>query len=508
MKPPFFRKFAVSGLFRHIPHPMKKHIFLILALLSFGLSKASANDVKAYLLYSTFSSPDKGPYLESYLSVIGNSVVLKKNSNGKYQGAIEVSMVFKQGEEIKAVKKYTLNGPETGDTLSRPNFIDLQRIPLANGTYDFEISITDVNKGGKPFSSTQKVTVDYNAEKVIVSDIQLVESFSKSAKPGILTKSGYDLVPYVSNFYPANMKKLSFYAEVYNTKKALGENEKFVINYYIESYDTKVKLGSFSSFSRQTANNVNILLAEIPVDELISGNYNLVIEVKNKLNETMAEKKVFFQRSNPNAQIDINDMVSLNLDASFVSKIKSKDTLIDFIRSLFPISNSLEQTFADNQVVKKDMKEMQQYFLGFWMNRSQTNPEAAWLTYYEEVKKVNKEFGTANKRGYETDRGRVYLQYGPPNQRTQSENEPSAYPYEIWHYYKMKDQSNRKFVFYNPDLVTNDYQLIHSDAKGEIYDTRWELRIHSRNNQSKDLDLERSPEHMGGKTNDYFKNPR
>lgn len=504
-----FRKFAVHKRFKPISRLMKKNFVLIFSFLSLLSATANAGDVKAYLLYSTFNSPGKGPYIETYLSVIGNSVVFKKNSNGKYQGAIEISMAFKQGETIKAVKKYNLLSPEIDDTLKgKSNFIDLQRIPLANGSYDFEISIADVNKAGKPFTTTQKVDINYEGEKVMVSDIQLVESYQKAAAPGVLTKSGYDLIPYVSNFYPVNMSKLGFYAEVYNTKQALGENERFVINYYIESYDTKVKMSNFNSFSKQTANNVNILLSEFPIDQLGTGNYNLVVEVKNKLNEQVATRKLFFQRNNPNAQVDMNDMSSLNVENTFASRLNSKDTLIDYIRSLRPISNSLEQTFADNQIAKRDIKEMQKYFLGFWMNRNQANPEGAWLAYNEEVKKVNKEFGTSNKRGYETDRGRVYLQYGPPNQRTQAENEPSAYPYEIWQYYKMKDQSNRKFVFYNPDLVTNDYRLLHSDAKGEISNPAWELKLHERNNAPKTLDQQNVNDHFGGNSDDNFRNPR
>lgn len=489
---------------------MKKNIFLFLLFTCLASANAIAGDVKAYLLYSTFNSPGKGPYVETYLSVIGNSVVFSKNANGKYQGAIEISMAFRKGEEIKAVKKYNLLSPEIADSsAARANFLDLQRIPLENGEYELDITIADINKGGKPFSSTQKIAIDFDPAKIAVSDIQLVESYTKSTSPGVLTKSGYDLVPYVSNFYPGNMKKLSFYAEVYNSKKILGENEKFLINYYLESAETKVKMSSFRGFSKQTANDVNIVFSEFAIDELMTGNYYFVVEVKNKLNETVVRKTTFIQRSNPNGQLSIYDMASLNLDNSFVAKITSKDTLADYIRSLYPISNSLERTFAENQVKKRDLREMQQYFLGYWMNRNQATPEAAWVMYNTEVQKVNKTFGTQTKRGYDTDRGRVYLQYGAPNQRTESTYEPSAYPYEIWHYYKLPGQSNRKFVFYNPDLVTNDYQLLHSDAKGEINDPRWELRIHERgNNQVRSIDTQKPRENMGSRSSDSFRNPR
>jgi GWxTD domain-containing protein len=162
---------------------------------------------------------------------------------------------------------------------------------------------------------------------------------------------------------------------------------------------------------------------------------------------------------------------------------------------------------------------MQQFFYNFWQSRSASSPEITWLEYYKEVMRVNKEFSTFGLKGYDTDRGRVYLQYGPPDQRAKSDIEPSAYPYEIWEYYSLTDrsqqlsnpfnkQSNKKFVFYNPDLVSNKYVLIHSNAIGETSNPAWDLMLHKRDTQSPNLDSEKKSEHYGGNANDSFQNPR
>jgi len=152
---------------------------------------------------------------------------------------------------------------------------------------------------------------------------------------------------------------------------------------------------------------------------------------------------------------------------------------------------------------------MQQYLYSFWVNRNKENPEAEWNKYNTDVKKVNKLFSTQTMRGYETDRGRVYLQYGAPDQRTVVESEPNSYPYEIWQYYKLKDQSNRKFLFYNQDLVTNNYTLLHSDAKGEVYDAAWSMKLHKRTIQSNNMDVTKPGiDTFGNQSDDLFKNPR
>ena len=112
-------------------------------------------------------------------------------------------------------------------------------------------------------------------------------------------------------------------------------------------------------------------------------------------------------------------------------------------------------------------------------------------------------------RGYETDRGRVYLQYGAPDQRSKVESSPNTYPYEVWQYYKLKDQSNRKFLFYNQDLVTNNYTLLHSDAKGELYDAGWSMKLHKRTIQSNNMDITKPGiDTFGDESDDIFKNPR
>ncbi|MBL0073656.1 MAG: GWxTD domain-containing protein [Bacteroidetes bacterium] len=152
---------------------------------------------------------------------------------------------------------------------------------------------------------------------------------------------------------------------------------------------------------------------------------------------------------------------------------------------------------------------MQQFFYDFWTKRSPVNPEKAWMDYRIEVMRVNNDFGTRIAKGYTTERGRVYLKYGPPNTITKSYNEPSAYPYEVWHYYKIGQQSNRKFVFYNPDLVTNDFMLLHSDAQGEPNNDRWELEIYKRATQSLDFDEKnKGADYFGNKAGENFSNPK
>ncbi len=348
--------------------PMKKFLFTLCCLLCIAFNNIATNSITAYLTYATFNVPSKGPYIETYLSVIGNSVKFIKNANGKYQGAVDIAIDFAQKDNIKNAQKYTLNSPETADTSKGyPNFIDQQRYPLPNGIYNMEISIADKNNPSeKPFVTKIIVTIDFPDNRVVVSDIQLLESYAKSSTAGMLTKSGYDLVPYVSTFYPENSNKIKFYAEIYNSKKIMGEGQKIVLNYFLESSENKVKLNDYSAFSKQSDDVVNILLAEFNIESLPSGNYNLVIEVRDKENKIQAEQKCFIQRKNKQGKLSEVDLKSVNVTNTFVSYYKNIDTLTDYIRSLRPISSSTEIQFAENQVKGKNLELMQQLFYNFW----------------------------------------------------------------------------------------------------------------------------------------------
>lgn len=90
---------------------------------------------------------------------------------------------------------------------------------------------------------------------------------------------------------------------------------------------------------------------------------------------------------------------------------------------------------------------------------------------------VNNSFSTLKIKGYKSDRGYVFLKYGPPNEIEKFPFTQQYYPYEIWHYYSTNNQYNVDFIFYSRDLVTNFYQLIHSTAKDELYDPRWKLKL-------------------------------
>jgi len=60
------------------------------------------------------------------------------------------------------------------------------------------------------------------------------------------------------------------------------------------------------------------------------------------------------------------------------------------------------------------------------------------------------------------------------------DTEPDAVPYEIWYYNNMPQtqQTNVRFLFYNPSLSHNDFKLLHSTCIGERVNSAWETVLY------------------------------
>ena len=497
---------------------MKKIILTLLVFSSVTLI-ANGKNLSAFFSFCTFDRPGQSPYIETYLNVEGNSVKLVLNAENKLQGKIEVQWTYKQNDKVVHFDKYNLLGQAISDT-TQPihNFVDLKKVSLINGDYDVELKITDKNRSDKSYVSTQHITVNYQPEKINISDIEFVESFSVSTKAGTFTKSGYDIVPLVFNFFPKTMTSLKFYAEIYYTKEVLGDDD-FLITYQISGHQNKNIINNLVSYSKQKTSSVNIIMAELPIEDVNSGNYYLSVEVKDKKNNLLASRKAFFQRINPPVKaLRMDDLSVIKIENTFVSYMTDKDTLKNYIASLYPISTQFEANVAENQVKLSNLESMQQFFYYFWSTRNPQDPEQAWLNYYEEVKSVNAEYRCTSRKGYESDRGRVYLQYGRPNSISRSEFDGTTYPYEIWQYYAYKEQSNIKFVFMSRNLSANCYDLIHSTARGEFYDSNWEAQLSSLSkSNSMGGDIDRGDNYSNSSLNgagksgtpkDLFNNPK
>lgn len=460
-------------------------------------------DLLARFEHANFFSPDTSVnhYLETYLNIIGHSVKYENNADGIKQAKIEVTQILRKGDEIIDFKKYQLDGPPLIDSIA-VDIKDQQRFLVEPGRYTIDVVMKDLNlKAPKEKKSSLNIEVQDLSRGTQMSDVEMLESVFETKEKNNLSKSGFDCVPLIDNFYAPEMNKIAFYTEIYNTHRTVGSNERFLLKVSVEKYEDMSPMSEFAAMQKLNTAPVVPVIQVLDITDLQTGKYNLILTLINRSNETMLRKKVFFQRMNTK---NIEDLAQIEIKSTFVNQITSEDTLNMFIACTRPITSAQEKRIMDNHMDEFDMMTKQQYFYNFWKSRNPDNPEESWNLYLKEVRLVQELYSTRIKQGFETDRGRIYLAYGKPDYVESRPNEPSSYPYEMWQYYRIKQFNNRNFIFYMPDLVTNDYQLLHSDMQGEVANYRWQNDLEKRNTPFQDIDQGSGRDHYGGNSSIIF----
>ena len=441
---------------------------LVLCWASFTLASA----LDASVSYAKFKSYNQG-YVEVYLHIVGSTVNFVTVDSSEYQAGVEILILFKQLGQIVKFDKYRLNSPRSPFPM---DFIDQRRFGLENGTYTIEVTVKDLHLEDNTKVFDQVFTLDFEREKIQQSDIQLLSSFRPDSTSNQYTKNGYYLESLPFNFYNKNHSQLIFYSEIYNTDQVL--DEEFVIRYAVERIeingDTKtVILGH----KKRKPAPINVLLLQKNIAELESGNYNLVVEVRDRSNQLLSSKSLFFQRSNPY----LKEIETLNADLSheFVSELDPE--ALDYgLRAIAMNVRENEVEVLNMVIANEDLASKRRFLFSFWLRQNPNKPKLVFDQYMEVAKAIDKLYASGFGHGFETDRGYTFMKYGKPNDIVSVDNDPSAPPYEIWVYYEfpVTQQNNVKFIYYNPSLDGGNYVFLHSTARGELNNPQWEVELY------------------------------
>lgn len=455
---------------------MKNILLVLFVILS---SFESSARPRVFFNYYVFYNESNEPYVETALQFASGSLHFEGDSIGNLQAHVEITQLFKKGDLIVAVDKYNLSSPIMKDS-TIDDFFDLKRFKMPPGNYDFELIVRDLYDSSSVSGSYNINVSSQNKGRIEMSDVEFVQNVSKSNTYDNFTKNGYQLIPYFTNYFPPDYTKMAYYLEFYNADKLVADGQVLAATFQVQSEKTGSFLESYFQYKKLKGASITPVINILPIEELPSGEYNLVINVVNQNNDTLVYKKIPFKRRNDlfveAINVDIND-----LDGSFAKELES-DSIYYYLNSLAPIAPRHEVDKIMRMLKTTDTNYVRQYFYSFWKETNPENPLRGWQDYKMQVQYVEELFGTQIKRGFEADRGRIHLQHGAPNYVTDQEVGTSAYPYQIWHYYKLEARNNVRFVFYNPDLVTNDFPLLHSDLPGEVQNQNWRQEIVKRTN--------------------------
>lgn len=491
---------------------MKKILSIICTALfmTAGISNLFAQDkqLTAVFSYGTFFQSGIGSYVETYLSFDAWNLNFVKTGDN-YQAKVEVVITVSKDDSIELVKKYDLNSPVIkSPELDHFNFLDMQRFSVANGLHKLRIQLRDLNSNNAPTVVEQTLVLNYTRRTTALSSLMMVASVRPTETENILSRGGYDIEPYVNDFVPEQVKQIDYYYELYNINRETRDENLYAVA-HIEIQETGRLLEATQSIRRIDNDSIVPVFGSINIATLPSGNYNLVVEIRNKKNDLLLFKKLPFFRSNPSAT---QQAESLPTNMTFAAKLTDEQELNNYIEALAPIANDAEKRDIYSIIHRPGIEEKQTFMYQFWVRRDPLNADGAWHEYKERVDYVNKNFSWPKTKGIQTDRGRVYLQYGPPDFVRDEKNFVSArhigggvninqssdvseravglqpptvskqgqifyLPYQLWRYNHIPgDDQNRCFIFWD-EFRSGFYTLLHSNAKGEVRDILWERRL-------------------------------
>jgi GWxTD domain-containing protein len=484
---------------------MKKYFLLMVMFLAVMASQAQG--LKAFISHKAYCTNKLQPYIEFTFIVGGNTVQYAPNKHNKYEAGVEIQVDMMQNDSLVNRLHYILSSDQFEDSVraGKPDFADIQNVPLPQGEYFLYFYMKDVNGDTNKLSYIDRIVLDFPEDRISTSKLSLYKGISAPESPGLFIKYGYNLPPLYSNFVPESQYTLPFALEVYNTENILGKST-MKAKCYIEYAETHIAANPNNIITMEyPTKDVVLVFNEFNVFSLPSGNYFAVVQLLDKNDSLLWVDKVFFQKSNPSVKLNIDDYTLTAVKGTFVEKDTNRKVLMDMVKCLYPISNYAEREFYENRLKTISTEQMQQFFYSFWLKRNPANPEQAWLNYKKRVDEVEKLYGSKQVRGYLTDRGRVRLQYGPPDDIKEEPSDPVTLPYEIWHYHYLNGQSNVKFVFYDPVLTGHDYELLHCNMLGERQNPSWQMQLVRNIETQQDIYQTTPTDYWGNEMEDYWK---
>ena len=458
-----------------------KKIFFVAAIISVFASIMPAQNQKELGFdfdYARFNYDTTAVFLEFYYGLNLANMQAKPTDQGLLIEAI-VHIEMKNVESgayfiKKDWKIQNLINPNESDSIQK-TLTGVFGFVVPGGKYALQIIARDAQNPDLTKTISETILLQpFRRDKFCVSEIELASYIKKeNADPkSLFYKNTFEVIPNPLMVYSNRSPVLFFYAELYNLKL---ENEK--TNFTLQ----KILYNSSDVPIYKSTKNINqskdavVELGLINLLKYPTDSYNLVLSlIDPTTNQTFVSSKRFYLY---NPGIVDSTSRSVRVDGGVLgSEFGIYDS--EECDKLFSEAKYIAANDEINQYKKLDSLNAKREFLfKFWKARDD-NPATAKNEYKENymnrVALANKNYSRMNKEGYLTDRGRVVLLYGTPDQKDYFPSEAEMKPYETWFYNQI--EGGVSFIFGDVTGFGN-YELLHSTKRGEIQDENWIRRL-------------------------------
>jgi len=342
-----------------------------------------------------------------------------------------------------------------------------------NGNYKLKVGgVDNFQENHEKFFTENLIVKPYLLSEPSVSNIELATSIKNNgvSKESIFYKNSFEIYPNPAVLYSEKMPVIYFYSELYGLKDT-SENKlklnKMVLNSKGQTVYKKSKKLSNKSNSIVDVGFIN--MKKLPTDT-----YTLMLGIASEKADVgkVSSKKFFFY--NPSVE-DTTNYSKKNIsymDTEF-GVLSDEECDAEFDVCMY-IATSKDVKQYDQLT---DVAAKRKFLYNFWTPKD-TNPYTPGNEYRTEfmIRKdfADNKYSYLGKKGWKTDRGRVLMVYGQPDEIDRNPSETGTNPYETWVYQSI--EGGVIFIFGDVTSYGN-FELLHSTKRGEIVDPNWMRRL-------------------------------
>ncbi len=453
----------------------KKQIIILSLLLfisSIFAQVEKMNDMPIDVDVAKFKASNGWTFLEVYFSF--PRVHLKHTKFDNYYEAtfnIDVNLVYQDSVVAKRNWKRRDQSKFLEDIKKTQQIYDITSFYLKPGDYQIQTNIIDISGDTLGTKSIDVAVLAFPATGTYLSDLEIAVKVQRDTSKTVFNKNGYLVVPNASGVFGIELPLLYYYCEIYNLSSLTETSDStYSIKTSIhDKYGINVRNLPEKRNVRMSASLVEV--GEINVVTLKTGYYSLRLKlIDHSTKDSSAVEKNFYvyRHSDFDKKPASEDKIIRIRSSEF--KLMSEKELDDYFDQL-----RYTATPEEKKVFRQLEIEGKKTFLDeFWDKRDmnvETSENEFKKEYLHRLDYVNKRFGISTKKGYRTDRGRVLITYGEPNQIERFPSTMDSKSHEVWHF----DEIEGGVIFVYIDMNGfGDFRLVHSTARSEMYNADWE----------------------------------
>lgn len=452
---------------------MHKKIIVLFIPLFIVLSFASAFSADKFYFdksVAVFRGSEGKNIIEIYYAFYQKSLVYTSAEASKFSGAaeLEVIIVEKGSDKLLASNLYKIPS-EISDTSgdSRKNKI-IGQVNYEVKPADYKIILigNDFNMPDKKDSVVIDCSVpDFTSSSAMMSDVELSTDIQKSSDTkNLFYKNTLEVTPNAGAVYGNKLSTLWYYCEIYNINTTAAAP--YWVKTVITNSNNDTMYSKLKTVGKRSAAMVQH--GSVVVDTLPSGGYLLNVSFIDSAGSAYLSKQNKFYVYSINAE-DNSKVTSSYMKSEF-SIMNDKEIEEVYDKSIYIRTG--EDTKKYESLTTLDSKR--RFMYEFWNQKAAiTVGRASYdkVAYFKRVNEAGILFKEPYKEGWKTDRGRIYILYGNPDDIDRHSFEADVRSYDIWTYNSL--EGGAMCVFYEKEVNSSIYYLLHSTIRTEMRNDDW-----------------------------------